>query len=272
MGTEARWAAEMPRLYDDRLGPALFAPYAGLLAARAAGLRPTRVLELAAGTGRVTAALVAALPGVPVTATDLNDAMVAFGAERVPQASWRQADAQALPFPDGSADLVVCSFGAMFFGDRPGAYAECARVLGPGGALLMTVWDEVAGSPLTAALVAALADVLPDRTPDFVTRVPHGYADPARVRADLAAGGLARAEVERVVLRGRAPSARAVAEGLCLGSPLRFQLEQRGDPVELTAAVADRMTADLGDGPVEGDLAAFVVTARPQPSADHPAQ
>jgi SAM-dependent methyltransferase len=254
----------MPAAYDQLLGPTLFAPFAVELAVRAAALRPARVLELASGTGRVTAELVRRLPGAAVTATDLNEAMVAYGAAHVPGATWRPADAQALPFPDRSADLVVCAFGAMFFPDRPGAFAECARVLSPGGTLLMSIWAEVEGSPLTAALVAALAAVLPERTPDFVTRVPHGYCDPARIRADLAAGGLHTTALDRVVLRGRAASARAVAEGLCLGSPLRFQLEPRGDLRELTAALADRMTAQLGEGPVEGDLTALVVTATAQ--------
>jgi SAM-dependent methyltransferase len=256
----------MPAAYDELLGPALFAPFAAQLAERAAALRPARVLELAAGTGRVTAELVRRLPGAAVTATDLNEAMVVYGAAHVPAATWKTADAQALPFPDGSADLVVCSFGAMFFPDRPGAFAECARVLRPGGTLLMSVWAEVAGSPMTAALVDALAAVLPERTPDFVTRVPHGYCDPARIRADLAAGGLSTTALDRVVLRGRAASARAVAEGICLGSPLRFQLEPRGDVQELTRAVAERMTAELGEGAVEGDLTALVVTATAQPA------
>jgi SAM-dependent methyltransferase len=254
----------MPAAYDELLGPTLFAPFAVELADRAAALAPRRVLELAAGTGRVTAELVRRLPGAVVTATDLNEAMVAYGAEHVPGAAWQPADAQSLPFPDGSADLVVCSFGAMFFPDRPGAFAECARVLRPGGTLLMSVWDEVAGSPLTAALVAALAVVLPDGTPDFVTRVPHGYCDPARIRADLQAGGLDVADLERVAPTGSAPSARAVAEGLCTGSPLRFQLETRGNLRELTERIGDLMTAELGEGPVEGELAALVVTAVPR--------
>lgn len=258
---DARWAAAMPAAYDELLGPTLFAPFAVELAARAAARAPRRVLELAAGTGRVTAELVRRLPGAVVTATDLNEAMVAYGAEHVPGAAWQPADAQALPFPDGATDLVVCSFGAMFFPDRPAAFAECARVLDPAGALLMTVWDEVAGSPLTASLVGALAAVLPDGTPDFVVRVPHGYCDPARIRADLQTGGLAGVELQRVVLTGRAPSARTVAEGFCTGSPLRFQLEQRGDLRVLTGQIGDRMTAELGEGPVEAELTALVITA-----------
>lgn len=256
----------MPAAYDELLGPALFAPFARELAARAAALRPRSVLELAAGTGILTAQLVTRLPGVPVTATDLNPAMAGYGSGRVPAAEWRAADAQALPFPDASFDLVACSFGVMFFPDKAAAFAEAARVLSGSGRLLVSIWDTVATSDFPAALTEALAAVLPDDPPDFVVRVPHGYADVDRIEADLAVAGLG-GTVERVVLRGEAPSARALAEGFCHGTPLLFGLEERGDLAALTDAVAEQMTARLGDGPVCGDLAAFVVTAGAQPSA-----
>ena len=261
MTPDASWVDDMPQVYDDALGPSLFAPWAGLVAAAAAVLAPRRVLELAAGTGIATAALVRALPGAQVTATDLNAAMVAHGARRVPAAVWRQADAQCLDDEDASADLVVCQFGAMFFPDRPGAYAEAAQIVAPGGSLLLAVWDDIAGSTFTAALVSALTAVLPDRTPDFVARVPHGYGDPLRIAADLAAGGLGVRSCERLVPRGQAPSVRRLAEGFCLGTPLRSALQERGPLADLVAAVSDELVARLGPGPLEGDLAGFLVRA-----------
>ena len=54
-----------------------------------------------------------------------------------------QCDAQKLPFADGSFDVVVCQFGAMFFPDNVGAYAEARRVLRRGGTLLFNVWDRI---------------------------------------------------------------------------------------------------------------------------------
>jgi hypothetical protein len=53
-----------------------------------------------------------------------------------------------------------------------------------------------------------------------------------------------------------------VAEGFCLGTPLRFALELHGSLEELTDAIARRMTGLLGEGPVRGELTAHVVTAR----------
>lgn len=268
MSDDARWAGAMPESYDRLLGPAIFEPYAADLAERARALAPRRVLEVAAGTGIVTRALLAALPDAEVVATDLNPPMVAYAGARAPGATWQVADAQQLSFEAGTFDLVACQFGVMFFPDRVGALAEFARVLRPAGAVLLSSWDTVETSTFPAALVDALVAVLPDDPPTFVARVPHGYADPARIRADLERAGLRDVEIERVELDSVAPSAAAVAEGFCLGSPLRFELEKRGDLGEVTARMATEMTARLGEGPLTGTLAAYVVTAHaPGPPA-----
>jgi hypothetical protein len=75
------------------------------------------------------------------------------------------------------------------------------------------------------------------------------------------AGGLTVETVERLVLRGTAPSARMVAEGSSYGTPLRFALQQRGDIRTLTEALAEQMARQLGSGPVQSDLAGYVVSA-----------
>ena len=265
MSTEARWVASMPETYDRCLGPALFAPFAAHLAAMAEALSPERVLELAAGTGIVTAELVRRLPRARITATDLNPAMTAWARSQVAGPTWQQADAQQLPFDDNTFDLVVCQFGAMFFPDKRRAFAESARVLAPNGTALFAVWDVVEASRFASAAVDAVARVLPDDPPTFIVRVPHGYTDPAQIAADLESSGLHGVCVERIVLTGRAPSARALAEGFCLGTPLRFALEQRGDLERLTGAVADEMTSALGAGAVEGEMAAFIASGHGRP-------
>ena len=126
-GTRCRrpigFTSSIAGFYDRYLGPLIFVDYAEDLARRAAALHPARVLETAAGTGVVTRALARLLAAeAEITATDLNQAMLDFaaaqpGSERV---TWRQADAQRLPFEDGSFDMVLCQFGVMFFPDRAG--------------------------------------------------------------------------------------------------------------------------------------------------------
>jgi SAM-dependent methyltransferase len=262
VSTDVSWVESMPEVYDRCLGPALFAPFAAHLAVIATALAPRRVLELAAGTGIVTAELVRALPEAHVTATDLNPAMIAWAADRVSGVTWVQADAQHLDFPEDSFDLVVCQFGVMFFPDKPAAFAEAARVLAPGATMLFVVWDVVETSDFPAALVRSLAAVVPDDPPSFIVRVPHGYADPDQIRADVRAGGLEPERVDRVVLHGASPSAQVLTEGFCTGTPLRFALEERGGLEVLMQELTREMTERLGNGPVAGEMAAFVVSAR----------
>ena len=262
MDTDATWVAGMPEVYDTYLGPTFFRPFAEVVAARALETAPSRVLEVAAGTGIATAALVEQLPGAHIVATDLNDAMVSWAADRVRGATWSVADAQSLDFPDSSFDLVVCQFGVMFLPDKAAAFAEIARVLNSGGRLLFTVWDAAELSDFPAAVSASVTQMFPDDPPDFLLRVPHAYADVAQIRADLVAGGLRVDSVDRLSLRVTAPSARSLALGFGLGSPLRFDLLRRGSLAEAVEGLAERLTAILGEGPVTGDLAALIVSAR----------
>ena len=62
VSTDTVFAGSIPEFYHNCLGPFLFEPYAEDLARRAQALRPCRILETAAGTGIVTAALARALP------------------------------------------------------------------------------------------------------------------------------------------------------------------------------------------------------------------
>ncbi|WP_330301176.1 class I SAM-dependent methyltransferase [Streptomyces sp. NBC_00503] len=248
----------MPAAYEQYLVPVLFRPFAEDLAARTAALRPGRILELAAGTGALTSLLLSADPSAEVTATDLNEAMVAFGASRAPGAVWRQADAQRLPFPDGSFDLLVCQFGVMFFPDRVAAFAEARRVLAPGGRFLFNTWGPIGRHAFDAAVQAGLERAFPVDPPRFLPTVPHGYADPAVVAADLVAAGFGVEEEQELTLDGRAASAADVAIGFLTGTPVRAAVEERGDGPTVRATVIAETTARLGAGPVVAPMTAYV--------------
>jgi len=257
------WVGSMPDAYERLLVPAVFRPFAADLAARVARRSPARVLELAAGTGVLARELVARLPEAEVTATDLNGAMVALGRERAPGATWREADALALPFDDREFDAVACQFGAMFFPDKRAAFAECRRALAPAGALLLNTWGTLDTHDFQDAVVAGLRRVFPDDPPTFLEALPHGYADPDAVTADLVAAGLRPVAVEQVTLEGRTPSAAAITEGYCAGTPLRGEVEARGDLATVTAAVAREVERLLGPGPLTGRMQATVFEAVP---------
>lgn len=101
-----------------------------------------KVLDVAAGNGN--ASLAAARRWCDVVATDyvpelLDRARERAAAERLP-IRFREADAEALPFPDASFDVVVSTFGVMFTPDQARAAAEMLRVCKPGGKVGMANW------------------------------------------------------------------------------------------------------------------------------------
>jgi len=260
------FSSAIPQIYDEHFVPMIFEPYARDLVDRVLVRAPTRVLELAAGTGVVTRHLAARLPAqVPIVATDLNQAMLdraaAVGTTR--PVEWRRADAMALPFDAAAFDLVVCQFGVMFFPDKPRAYAEVRRVLRPGGTFLFNAWDSLADNDVTRAVMEALAEIFPDSPPTFMNRIPHGYHDHAAIVRDLNAGGFTLpAQLVTVAATTRAPSAAIAALALCQGTPMSHEIQAR-DPRGLgptTQAVRERLERRYGAGPVEGKMQAIVAT------------
>jgi SAM-dependent methyltransferase len=101
-----------------------------------------RVLDVAAGNGNV--ALAAARRGCEVTATDyvpaLLDGTRARAAAEGLTIDVREADAEALPFADGSFDVIVSTFGVMFTPNQEQSAAELLRVCRPGGRIGLTNW------------------------------------------------------------------------------------------------------------------------------------
>ena len=121
----------------DRARP----PYPRAAAAWAVGVQPTTVLELGAGTGKLTEVLVSL--GHDVHATDPDEQMLAVLRERLPEVRASLATAEDIPAPDASYDVVVAAQAFHWF-DHERALPEIARVLKPGGrvAVLWNVRDE----------------------------------------------------------------------------------------------------------------------------------
>ena len=260
------FAGSIPGLYESHLVPLIFEPYAVDLSRRLAALKPSRVLEIAAGTGVVTRHLATDLPGsAKIVATDLNPAMIEQ-ARQVGTArpvEWRQADALRLPFADGAFDAVVCQFGVMFFPDKARAFAEAHRVLAPGGMLLFNVWDRIEENEFADLVTTALEAVFPADPPRFLARTPHGHHDHNVIAADLRRGGFGGVPAfSTLAARSRAPSPDVVSIAYCQGTPLRNEIEAR-DPAKLGAATragSAAIAARFGAGPVDGKIQAHIVS------------
>lgn len=95
--------------------------------------QPRRILEVGCGWGEL-AEWLARQTGAEVVATDLSPRMVELARERGIAA--RVADVRALPFPDGSFDVIVAAWMLYHVPELDAAVAELARVLRPGGTLV----------------------------------------------------------------------------------------------------------------------------------------
>jgi ubiquinone/menaquinone biosynthesis C-methylase UbiE len=261
------FAGSIPENYDRYLVPLIFQSYAEDMARRVAARSPKRVLEIAAGTGVVTRAMAATLPpDATYVATDLNQPMLDYAMKRQigdSRFSWRQADAQALPFDDASFEAVCCQFGAMFFPDRTKAYREAKRVLELGGLFVFNVWDRIEENVFANEVTEALAEMFSDDPPRFLARTPHGYHDVALIRSELQAAGFSEASIETKAEQSRAPSPRHPAAAYCQGTPLRNEIEAR-DASTLEAATdhaAKAIARRHGNGEVSAKIQALVITA-----------
>lgn len=265
MTSAVQFTGNVPERYDRYLVPFLFEPYAADLAARLPRRTGLRVLELAAGTGAVTRRLREALPeDATLVATDLNDAMVDFARAAVPEPgiAWQQADAQSLPFDDGSFDAVVCQFGFMFLPDKVQGFREARRVLGPDGTLLGNVWHARDENPYAQVVQDLLEEHFGDDAPRFLD-TPYGYGDHERLRGDLEAAGWEHITLDVVRKDGQSASAEDVALGFLTGSPLSFELAERdADAAAFGDELAKRLAALGGERPFRAELAATVITAR----------
>lgn len=129
-------------------------------------------LDVASGAGGVAFALSERVkPGGRVVSTDLVDAMVQgaqrLGRERgVDNVSFRQADAESLPFAAASFDVVTCLHGIMFFPRAEEALREFHRVLRPGGRASILAWGPPEANPFLATVSGPFLRRLPVAPPN----------------------------------------------------------------------------------------------------------
>jgi SAM-dependent methyltransferase len=135
--------------------------------ARIAIPRGARVLDVACGTGNT--AIPAAKAGALVTGIDIAPNLLAQARQRASaenlEITFQEGDAEQIPHPDGSFDVVLTMFGAMFAPRPPLVAAELLRVCRPGGVIAMANWTPqgFVGKTfqLTAKMVPPPPGVLP---------------------------------------------------------------------------------------------------------------
>jgi ubiquinone/menaquinone biosynthesis C-methylase UbiE len=260
------FTGSVPEFYQRSLVPMIFEPHARTLAARLAKLTSSgRILELAAGTGAVTRALLEALPAeVAIVATDLNEAMLTQAKSQpgADQVTWQVADATALPFPKGDFNAVVCGFGVMFFPDKRAAFVETARVLAPGCPFAFTAWDRMELSVLNDTARKVIADLFPSNAPQRHL-IPFSYCDQDVIRADLQSAGFVDVTIDVVAGHSRANSAYEAADGWFRGTNASNEIQAQGEGLleKGIVATAAALTETYGKGPLEMPNQALLITA-----------
>ena len=181
----------------------------GEVLVRACGISAgQRVLDVAAGTGNT--AIRAAEAGAQVVASDLTPENFEAGRReaeaRGVELEWVEADAEALPFPDGDFDVVTSSFGAIFAPDHRAVADEMLRVCRPGGTIGMLNFTP---EGRISDFFGSLAPYMPPPSPEALPPALWGSEEHVR---DLLGGGAESLEMTRRHYVERADSPRDYRE------------------------------------------------------------
>jgi ubiquinone/menaquinone biosynthesis C-methylase UbiE len=159
-------------------------------------------LDVASGSGALS--LPAARLGAKVVAIDQSPVMLRLLQERAGNEELdidtRVMDGHALAFADDSFDMAGSQFGVMLFPDMPKGIREMARVVKPGGHVLMVAYGDPHRIDFLTFLVRAVQSVRPefDGPPMNPPPLPFQLSDPNRLRIELTRAGLKDVVVETI--------------------------------------------------------------------------
>jgi SAM-dependent methyltransferase len=158
------------------------------------------VLDIGCGTGRSSRLTARRANEGTVLGVDLSSRMLAYArdrasAEGITNVTFVQADAQVEPFAPASRDLVISSYGAMFFADPVAAFVNFGTALRPGGRLAVATWRRFEENEWLSTIrrIAAQDRDLPNPPPG--TPGPFGLADRDDIARILDAAGYRDIEI-----------------------------------------------------------------------------
>jgi ubiquinone/menaquinone biosynthesis C-methylase UbiE len=271
MNQQWQVAGSAPEVYERELVPAVFGAWAPILVELAHPSTGDRVLDVACGTGIVARTAAARVgPTGSVVGVDLNPGMLSVARSVVLTDSrsgapfhWQEANADSLPFPDHSFDVVYCQLGLQFFTNRPAAVREMRRVLGGKGRLALMVWRGINESPGFAVLAEALERQV-GQAAAAIMRAPFGLSSADELAALVRDAGFQDVAIQQRVGTVRFPSIERFVLSYVAGSPLAGPVSQANDAAR--AALVTDTRNGLGkytnDTELAFPIAAHLLSAR----------
>jgi SAM-dependent methyltransferase len=251
--------------YDEFFGPFFFEPYAIEVAKRIDPAPYSIVLEIAAGTGRVTRHIREQIPSsAKLIASDINEDMLAVAKRKLSHLDidWQKIDAQYLPFDANSMDVVICCFGYMFVPDRAKAFAEAYRVLKPGGLFLFTTWDKLENNAASYSSLSIAKNYLDEPLPESYD-LATSMSEEAVIAPLLQHAGFLKQVIEKVGLFAVSPTAKEAAYGLIDGG-LVYEMIKKRNPAwidEIKIKLEKQLAEKFGNAPMMAPISAVISQA-----------
>jgi ubiquinone/menaquinone biosynthesis C-methylase UbiE len=221
----ASYAGAGPKLYDEFLVPALFAPFADDLVHSAEIAPGMRVLDVACGTGALSRAAARRVGAAgSVVGIDLSPPMLLVARAHLvdpgmPHITYLRGKADALPALPWLPDIALCQQGLQFFDDRHAALLAIGSAVASGGRVAVSTW----AAPERGTGWPALAEALDRYIGDGAGRrmlSPFSLADPDELRGLLEDAGLQAVTVWQHSRTVRFRPRMHFAQNLVLASPL----------------------------------------------------
>jgi SAM-dependent methyltransferase len=222
-----------------------------------------RVLDVAAGNGNAT--LAAARRFAKVVSTDYVGALLTRGRERAEaerlDVTFREADAEDLPFADASFDVVLSTFGVMFTPNQEQAAKEMLRVCRPGGKIGLANWTP---DGLIGRLFKVLGQYIP---PAAGVRPPSLWGTKPHLDMLFGSGATVTATPRKFVFRYRSPQhyldiMRAYYGPVHKAFAALDEAKQKALAADILKVVAEFNKANDGTMAAPGEYLEVVVTKR----------
>jgi SAM-dependent methyltransferase len=200
--------------YESYMVPTLFGPCARNLIEVAAPKPGERILDLGCGTGIVARTVARQLGGSStIIALDMSPNMLAVARAAATREGlaigWREGNAEQLPFPDNSFDVILCQFALMFVSNKAAAFAEMRRVIAENGRVIASVWQSLERHPF----YQTLNKIIQERVGVSALQDIFAFGSANELRTLAVGAGFGRVEIKPFSFTARFPNPDAFIAG-----------------------------------------------------------